>query len=67
MNLESSVLRETSHTEKANTEGPHLYVESGLNTNSSNFRDAPNLSALSDLDFLKKPQIKRTISRLAEY
>ena len=30
MNLESSVLRETSHTEKTNTAGSHLYVELGL-------------------------------------
>ena len=68
MNLESSVRRETRHTEKANTAGPHLYVESGLNTNSTKFRDAPNLSALSDLDFLHKPEMKRrTISCLAEY
>lgn len=68
MNLESSLLRETRHTEKANTAGPHLYVESGLNTNSSKFRDAPNLSALSDLDFLHKPEMKRRIiSCLAEY
>ena len=68
MNLESRLLRETRHTEKANTAGPHLYVESGLNTNSSKFRDAPNLSALSDLDFLHKPEMKRrTISCLAEY
>ena len=62
------MLRETSHTEKANTAGPHLYVESGLNTNSSKFKDAPNLSALSDLDFLHKSEMKRrTISHLAEY
>ena len=61
------MLRETSHTEKANTAGPHLYVESGLNTNSSKFKDAPNLSALSDLDFLHKPEMKRrTISHLAD-
>ena len=61
------MLRETSHTEKANTAGPHLYVQSGLNTNSSKFRDAPNRSALSDLDLLHKPEMKRTISSLAEY
>ena len=64
------MLRETSHTEKANTAGLHLYVESGLNTNSSKFRDAPNLSGLSDLNFLHKTEMKRTISRLshlAEY
>lgn len=67
MNLESSVLRETSHPEKANTAGPHLYVEPGLNTHSSKCRDAPNLSALSDLDLLHKPEMKRrTVSRLAE-
>ena len=61
------MLRETSHTEKANTAGPHLYVESGLNTNSSKFKDAPNLSALSDLDFLHKSEMKRrTISHLAD-
>lgn len=58
MKPEGSVPRETSHTEKANTVGPHLYVESRLKTHSSKFRDAPNLSALSHLDFLHEPEMK---------